>query len=165
MSGTAGPDGVPETTERLLRIIAAAMGGGLTLMAGLVAWTYANSAAAAPSPEAVKSINLLTTLAMVGAMGAIVASEILWRTLLRKTPGPLASRVYVAYLVRLALREGAGLIGLTVAYLAASNGVLRAYPAYWVNAAPFGLFLGYLAVYWPSADALEAQARAVAGPL
>ena len=158
-------DAIPDSSAQTLRLIALAMGGGLALMAGLVAWTYFNSVVPAPSPAAVKAVNTLTTLAMIAAMGAIVASEIVWRVLLRKTPGTLAGRLYTAYLVRLALREGAGLIGLTVAYVAAANGVLRAYPAYWVNLVPFGLFIGYLAAYWPTTEGLRTQVRAVLGPL
>jgi hypothetical protein len=98
---------------------------------------------------------------MVVAFASIVGSELAWRLILRKGSGALGGRVMTAYIVRLALREGAGLIGMTAAYLAALNGVLRAYPAYWVNLAPFGLFLGFLAAHFPSAERLAAEARDV----
>lgn len=148
----------PQAAQQL-QIIATAMGGGLVMMAGLVAWTFANAAAKVPTPNELKSINLLTTVIMVAALLAIAASEAAWRLVLRKTPGPLAARVQTAFIVRLACREGAGLLGMTVAYVAAASGVLRAYPAYWVNLAPFGLFLGFLATHWPTADKLSAEAR------
>jgi len=154
-------DGVSPATAQTLKIIAGAMGGGLTLMAGLVAWTHANAAGKVPTTDHVRLINLLTTVAMLIAVSCIVASEFVWRRVLRNSPGELGARAQTAFIVRLALREGAGLMGMTVAYLAAANGVLGVYPAYWVNLVPFGLFLGFLATHWPSAEKLTAEARDV----
>jgi hypothetical protein len=156
-------DGVSPATAPRLKIIAFAMGGGLTMMAGFVFWSYLSAAARVPTPHDVKFINTATTVAMVVALLAIIASEIAWRSLLRKSPGPLGGRVHIAFIVRLACREGASLLGLTIAYLAACNGVLRVYPAYWVNLAPFVLFLGFLATHWPSAERLTAEACDVVG--
>lgn len=159
------PDGgVSPAAARQLRIISFAMGAGLALMAGLVVWSYVNAAAKVPTPREVQSINSLTTVMMIVALAAIVASEYAWRALLRRTPGTLSARVQTAFIVRLACREGAGLLGMTVAYVAALSGILRAYPAYWVNLAPFALFVGFLAAHWPSAEKLAAEAREVLGP-
>ena len=154
-------EGVSPLTARMLTLIVSAMGGGLTLMAGLVFWSYINTAAKVPTPIEVQSINTLTTMMMAAALCAIVASEFIWRAMLRKTSGALGARVQTAYILRLACREGAGLLGMTVAYIAALNGVLRVYPAYWVNLAPFALFLGFLATHWPSVEKLTAEARVV----
>lgn len=154
-------DGVSPATAQTLKIIAGSMGAGLTLMAGLVAWSHANAAGKVPTPDNVRLINLLTTVAMLNAVSCIVASEFMWRRTLRNPAGPLGARVQTAFIVRLALREGAALLGMTVAYLAALNGVLKAYPAYWVNLVPCGLFLGFLAAHWPSAEKLTAEARDV----
>ena len=151
-------DGVSPAAAQQLKIIALAMGGGLTLMAGLIFWSYLNAAAKVPTPNEVRSINTLTTVMMVVALLSIVASEVVWRFILRKTPGALSVRVQTAYIARLACREGAGLLGMTVAYIAALNGVLRVYPAYWVNLAPLVLFLIFLATHWPSAERLTAEA-------
>lgn len=156
-------DAVSPAAARQLALIAAAMGGGLSLMAGLVFWSYLSAGAKTPSVVDVKMVNALTTVMMVLAAILIVASEFLWRFLLRRGKGSLSSRVTAAYIVRLGLREGAGLLGMTVAYLAALNGVLSAYPAYWANLAPFVLFLGFLATHWPSADKLAAEFREVVG--
>lgn len=155
--------GIAPGVAQTLKIISAAMGGGLTFMAGLVAWSYANSAARVPTPVEVKTINALTVAAMVAALIATIASEIAWRSLLRKSESALSIRVQGAFIVRLACREGAGLLGMTVAYLAALNGVLRAYPAYWVNLAPYVLFLGFLAAHWPSVERLTDAAGEAAG--
>lgn len=147
-----------DAAGRQLKIIAFAMGGGLTMMAGFVFWSYFNAAAKVPTPNEVKSINTLTTVMMVAALLAIIASEFIWRFILRKAAGPFSARVATAYIVRLACREGAALPGMMVAYIAAHNGVLSAYPAYWVNLAPFMLFLIFLATHWPSAERLAADA-------
>ena len=137
-----------------LKIISFAMGGGLTMMAGLVLVSYFNAEAKIPTVEAVRLINTLTFVAMGAALAAIIVSEVAWRSLRSKSLHP-------AFIVRLALREGGALLGMTVAYIAALNGVLRAYPAYWVDLAPFALFLGFLATHWPSAKTLTAEARGV----
>lgn len=154
-------DGVPEPVAQTLRIICLAMAAGLTAMAGLVAWTYFNHKGEPPTPERVRLINTLTTVAMAWTLIGIVVSEVMWRKLLKSTPGALGAKIQTAFVVRLAAREGAGLLGLTVAYLAAANGTLKAYPAYWVNLAPFVLFLGFLAAHWPTAGRLAAEAREI----
>lgn len=156
-------DGVPAAVARQLQIIAFAMGAGLALMSGLVFWAHLNSAEAAPGPAQVRLVNTLTAIMMGTALALIVASELAWRFLLRMTSRPLSGRIQTAFIVRLACREGAGLLGLTVAYIAAVSGVLRVYPAYWVNLAPFGLFLVFLATHRPSEDRLAAEARDVLG--
>ena len=154
-------EAITPATAQQLGLISFAMGSGLTMMAGFVLWTYFSAAATIPTPQDVKFINTLTTAAMIVTLFLIGASEVAWRSLLRKSPGPLSGRVHVAFIVRLACREGAGLLGMTVVYLAAHNGVLRAYPAYWVNSAPYVLFLGFLTTHWPSAGKLADDARGV----
>lgn len=163
MSVVESGDGVPPAVSRQLQVIALAMGAGLALMAGLVLWAHHSAAAAVPSPAQVKSINALTAIMMAVALALIVGSELAWRSLLLKSPRPLSGRVHTAFIVRLACREGAGLLGLTVAYIAAISGVLRVYPAYWVNLAPFALFLVFLATHWPTEEKLAAEARDVLG--
>jgi F0F1-type ATP synthase membrane subunit c/vacuolar-type H+-ATPase subunit K len=154
-------EGVPPATARQLQIIAGAMGTGLTLLAAAVVWFHAGSAGRIPDPKSVQVINTMITTVMVLALGLIAASEFAWRSVLRQSPGPLGGRVQTAFIVRLAMREGAGLLGLVVAFLAARNGVLRAYPAYWVGLAPYALFLGFLAAHWPTEERLGAEAREV----
>lgn len=163
MSVVEPGDRVPAEVSRQLQLIAFAMGSGLALMAGLVFWSHQGAAAAVPSAAQVKSVNALTAIMMAVALALIVASELVWRFLLRTSPRPLSGRVQTAFIVRLACREGAGLLGLTVAYVAAVSGVLRVYPAYWVNLAPFALFLVFLATHWPTENKLEAEARDVLG--
>lgn len=155
--------GVSPAGAKQLQIIAGAMASGLALMAGLVVWSYFSAEAKVPEPRDVYLINSLTAILMVAALGAIVASEVVWRSLLKKEGGSLGARIYTGFIVRMALREGASLGGMTAAYIATLNGVLRAYPAYWVNLAPFGLFLVFLATHWPTQEKLESETREVVG--
>ncbi|MBI3288569.1 MAG: hypothetical protein HYZ74_03520 [Elusimicrobia bacterium] len=148
---------------RVMAIIASAMAAGLTLMAGLVVWSHIRSIGKIPTAIQLRSINILTACAMLGAVAAIVVSEVLWRTMLRRAQGPLSARVQSAFIVRFACREGAALPAMAVAYMAAMDGILRAYPAYWANLIPYGLFLGFLAAHRPTAAALTAEAQGVLG--
>jgi len=152
-------DGVSPAAAQSLKIISFAMASGLTVMAGVVLWFYAASEGKVPDVKSVQVINTMTSTAMVLSLGLIVASEFVWRSVLRRPEGKLGDRVQTAFILRLAMREGAGLLGLVVAFLAARDGVLRAYAAYWVCLAPYALFLGFLAAHWPAAEKLESEAR------
>ncbi len=156
-------ENVSPEAAHTLRIIALAMGGGMAMMAGLVAWAYFNAAARTPTALEVRGINTLTIAVMAMSFASIAASEVVWRMVLRKSQGELSRRVLTAYIVRLACREMPGLFGLTVAYVGAVNGVLKIYPSYWVNLVPFGLFLGFLASHFPAVEKLTSEAREAAG--
>lgn len=156
-------ESVSPEAARTLRIIAVAMAGGMAMMAGLVAWSCVNAAARTPTALEVRGINTLTIAVMALSFASIAASELVWRVVLRQAKGELSRRVLTAYIVRLALREAPGLFGLTAAYVGAVNGVLKLYPSYWVNLVPFGLFLGFLASHFPSAEKLTSEAREASG--
>lgn len=145
-------------SSRTLRIIAGAMAWGVLMFAGVVVWLHLRAEGKVPAPEQVRGVNLMTTMVMAAAAGAIMGSEILWRRLLAG-PGSLDERARTAFIARLALREGGALMGLAVAAVAALSGILRAYPAYWANLVPAGLFLGFVAMRWPSEESLERQVR------
>ena len=154
-------DSVSPETSHALRVLSFAMGSGLAIFAGIV-WFYAGHDAAIPDAGVAHRVNTMTRTAMILALALIVASEFVWRTLI-KAEGSLDSRVRTAFIVRLSMREGAALLGLAVAFLAARSGVLRLYPAYWANLAPFGLFLIFLYAHWPTPQKLEAEARVLLG--
>jgi hypothetical protein len=137
------------------------MASGSTMLAVAVVWFYVASEGVAPDPRSVQVINTMITTVMVLALGLIVASEFVWRSMLRQPVGSLGDRVQIAFIIRLAMRDVACMLGLVVAFLAARNGVLRAYPAYWVGLAPYALFLGFLAAHWPTEERLGAEAREV----
>ncbi len=152
------PEAVPAETAAVLRAILLAMAGGLCLLAAVVVFSHARSAGVVPDAARVRAENAMTMAAMAAAAALIVASEAVWRGVLRGGRGALAQRVRTAFIVRAALREGAALFGLVVALLCARSGVLRLYPAYWANFAPFALFLVFAKMHWPTAENLSAEA-------
>lgn len=146
-----------------LRMISLAMGAGLTAFCAVVGVLYARSGAVA-TPEKVRLVNVLTGVSMFYAAVAIVVSEVLWKSILRR-PGDLSGKARTGFIVRLALREGAALLGCVTALLAAMNGVLRAYPAYWVDLAPAALFWSFLVLHWPAPERLLAEIRELTIPI
>jgi hypothetical protein len=154
-------DSVDEKTARVLCVILIAMTNGLVLLAGVVAFFHFRSAGVVPTPEQLKTANLLTAMAMGGAVAAIVASEAAWRGMILRGQGPMPARATTAFVVRVALREGSALFGLVAGLVAAQRGVLRVYPAYWADLVPFALFLSFAATHWPSADNLNAEIAAL----
>jgi hypothetical protein len=156
-------DALDEETARILRVIAFAMGNGIALLTGISIFLYARSTAGSPSLSSLRFINLMTALSMAASVAAIVASEILWKTLLRgAAAADVNAKTQAAFIVRSAVREGAALLGSVTFFLACQDGVLRAYPAYWADLVPAGLFVSYLYLHWPSLDNLKAEvARAL----
>lgn len=140
---------------RSLQVIAFAMGLGVFLLAGVIVFTYFQNARAA-TPDGLRLINAMTMVTMGVTAAAVVLSEVLWKTLLRR-PGEFGRRLNAAFLARAACREGAALIGCVTALLAAMNGTLRSYPAYWADLAPAALFWSFLYVHRPSAENLKAE--------
>lgn len=151
-------EGIDERTPRTLQVIATSMALGVLVLSA-VALYFRLGSAEPPAPADVKLINAFTTAVMAWCAGAIVFSESLWKRQLRAATNPAHAPAIVrtAFIVRLALREGAALLGLVACMLAAMKGVLKPYPAYWVNAAPAVLFLFFLAANWPSREGLRRQ--------
>ena len=155
------PEDVPESVAATLRAILLPMAGGLCLLAAVTVFFYLKSAGVVPAPERVRAENTMTMFAMAVGAALIVASEAVWRHMLRTSPGTVGERLTVAFILRAAMREGAALLGLVVAFLCAQNGVLRLYPAYWANCAPFVLFLVFAKAHWPTAQNLAAEAAEI----
>lgn len=143
---------------KTLRTIGFAMGLGLALLVAVSIVIYARSAAAVPTPQSLKFINLLTILAAAYAFAAIVASEVMWKkTLSGAVAADVNAKAQLAFIIRAAAREGAALLGGATFFLACSDGVLRAYPAYWIDLAPTVLFWSFLYMHWPSLENLKAE--------
>jgi hypothetical protein len=161
---SAAADALDDGMARILRTIAFAMGTGVALLAAVSIVLYSRSATAVPTPQSLKLINMLTIVSMAGSVAAIVASELLWKQMLsRATSANVNASTQVAFIVRAATREGAALAGTVTFFLACQDGVLRAYPAYWVDLAPAVLFWSFLYLHWPSLENLKAEVGEVAG--
>lgn len=153
-------EGLTEASARALRPVTGGMAAGIVGFAAFVAWSYAGGGTV-EQPNAARFINIMTMAAMAWSLAGIMAAEFMWRRTVRaiERPADADASVQTAYILRLALREGGALLGLVVCFLACGNGVLRAYPAYWVNAAPAVLFLFFVYVRWPTLENLRAQVR------
>jgi hypothetical protein len=155
---SAAAQALQEGTARTLRAVAFAMCNAVLALVALAVFFHFRSASLVPDPGMVKLVNGMTMLAMGLACAAIVLSEIVWKKMLAGATAADANRKVVsAYAVRAALREGAALLGCAALFVAAHSGVLRAYPSYWVDLAPAGLFISFLYAHWPSLARLKAE--------
>lgn len=155
---SAASDALEDGMARTLRLIGFAMGAGIALLA-LVSFTfYARSAELVPAPSAVKMINMLTVISMGYALATIVVSEILWKKMIAgATADDVNMKVQKAFIVRSVTREGGALLGAITFFIACQNGVLRTYPAYWIDLVPAALFWSFLYVHWPSLENLKTE--------
>jgi hypothetical protein len=157
-SGRELGDALTEPAARFLRLIALAMGGGVAVLAAVAVWLDRSARGRLPDPRLVRFVNLATIVAMAAALALILVSEAVWRRMLARASAKNAdAAVRGAFVARSALREGAALLGLLIVFLAAGSGVLRLYPAYWVNLAPTVLFWSYLYAHRPTLDKLRAE--------
>jgi hypothetical protein len=154
-------EGLTPRAAATLRVVSGAMGGGVIVLSALAVSAHLRSAGAAPLPQDVRVINMMTVMTMAWSLAAIVAGETLWKRRLASVENPAGAdaAVTAAFVIRLACREGSALLGGVVCLLAAMKGVLRAYPAYWVDLVPAALFFGFLAARWPSLEGLRRQVR------
>jgi hypothetical protein len=144
--------------SRTLRVIAFAMGNGIALLTAVAVFYYWRSNAAAPTPQSLKLINSLTIFSAAAAFVAIVVSELVWKKMLAgASEANVNATTQSAFILRAALREGAALAGCVTLFLSAQDGVLRAYPAYWVDLAPAVLFWSFLYLHWPSLANLKTE--------
>jgi hypothetical protein len=157
MSGAS--EALQEGMAKTLRTIAFAMGNGVAMLAAIsVFFYYKASSAPAPSPQILKFVNTMTIMSMAASVAVIFVSEIVWRKMLAgATAADVNARTQTAFIVRTALREGAALAGTVTFFLACQDGVLRAYPAYWVDLVPAGLFWSFLYLHWPNIENLKTE--------
>lgn len=156
-------DRIEAKTAQTLSTIVYAMAMGLVMLSGVVGLMHVQSKRS-PTPPELAAVNTMTMIAMGVAAALIVASELVWKALLRKADEANVNQaVTTAFIVRSALREGAGLLGAVVALIAAMNGAMRVYPAYWADLAPAALFLVYAFTHAPTLPRLRAEVAEVLG--
>ena len=163
MSGAA--DGLDDGMARILRTIAFAMGMGIALLTAISIFLYSRSGAAVPTPQSLKVVNMMTIVSMAASVAVIFVSEIAWRKMLAgASAADVNARTQTAFVLRAAMREGAALAGTVTFFLACQDGVLRAYPAYWVDLVPAGLFWSFLYLHWPSLENLKTELAQILPP-
>jgi len=155
---SAAAEALDDGMARTLRFLAVAMGLGIALIALVSVVFYARSAEAVPTPRSLQLINLLTIVSAGYALATIVASELLWKKMIAgAVAADVNMKVQKAFIVRSVTREGGALLGAVTFFIACQNGVLRAYPAYWIDLVPAALFWSFLYVHWPSLENLKAE--------
>ena len=148
---------------RTLRMLSFAMGLGIGFLALISMAFYARSSQVVPAPSAVKMINMLTVISMGYALATIVASEIIWKKMLSGvSAADVNMKAQKAFIIRAATREGGAVLGAGTVFIACQNGVLRAYPAYWIDLAPAALFWSFLYFHWPSLENLRTEIGEIA---
>ena len=147
-----------------MRVVHFAIPAGALALLGVVAFlafaprAVAGEATAAPHPLGALSIVTAAMSLMAFLAGPAIAASIRRKAIATATSAPqLVQGFRQAEIVRLALLEGAALVGLVVCLLAALDGSLASKPIYWLNALPaLGLFL-VAAVTIPSRDRFWGQ--------
>jgi hypothetical protein len=163
MSGAS--DGLQEGMSRTIRTIAFAMANGIAMLIAVSLFFYARSTTVVPTPASLKFINMMTIVSMAASVSVIFASEIAWRKMLAgAVAADVNAKTQTAFIVRACMREGAALIGSVTLFLACQDGVLRAYPAYWVDLVPAGLFWSFLYLHWPSLENLKTELSQILPP-
>ncbi|GIV59842.1 MAG: hypothetical protein KatS3mg043_0931 [Rhodothermaceae bacterium] len=160
---------------RTFQIIMLALAMGVTLFGVVVLVLYlAQPVGEPPDASDVELIRMLTLgHALVGVAVYTVSGRVYRLALDRATPaGPaprvpaleeaatVLGRMRAAEIVRLALFEGTALFGLVVCLLGVTNGVMQAYPVYWLNLLSAVAMVGFVARNFPTAERLERVFRA-----
>jgi hypothetical protein len=163
MSGAA--DGLDEGNARTMKTISFAMANGIAMLIAVSLFFYERSTTIVPTPASLKFINMMTIMSMAASVLVIFASEIAWRKMLAgAVAADVNAKTQTAFIVRAAMRESAALLGSVTFFLACQDGVLRAYPAYWVDLVPAGLFWSFLYLHWPSLENLKTELAQILPP-
>ena len=135
-----------------LRVIVGAMAGGVALLGAVTLFLFVRGPAAPASPKAFDTLRLFSIVDAVLFLSSWAMSGVLFQTL--SAPGTFAA-LQSAVIVRAAAREGSALLGIVVCLLGALSGALRVQPAYWANALPGALFVGWVLATLPSEDSIR----------
>lgn len=149
---------------RTLQIIYAALALGAVMI--FLAFTLVILLTGAPQPAAadVSFIQVMTLVALLLTVSLLPLSGVIANRVLRgggppATPDEAVSRIRTALILRAALLEGPALFGLVVYMLAGLRGVLQQEAIYWANLFPWILFVGFVALTFPTRDRLESLFR------
>jgi len=148
---------------RNLQIIYFAQILGASFFAAIVLYLYLTYSiqTTGPSPENIKLIQLLTLVLIALSSIVYFSADIIFKRILAIPSGPqlstpvLFSRIRTAFVVRIALFEGAAFFSLAVLMLGVITGVIQHKPVYWLVAFPY-IFLVWFALWnFPSKDSLQ----------
>ena len=149
---------------RILQLICAALALSTVMM--LFVFIIVIQVNEGPDPVAadLSFIQIMTLVALLLTVSLLPLSGVVANRILRGGGPPATAheavgRIRTALILRAALLEGAALFGLVVFLLAGLRGVLQQEPIYWANLFPWILFVGFVALTFPTRDRLETLFR------
>ena len=154
---------------QVTRILHSALVGGPTLFAaGLLVFFFSASRPPAPALQAVQTMDRLSVAHVGFTIVAYLVAPLLFRRVMSgtrldpggdsTTPDELAAQALLllrsAFIVRLAVLEGAALFGIAVCVLGVTGGVLYADSLHWLNLGSTLLLILFGILTFPTRDGL-----------
>ncbi len=162
---------------RILRIIFSGLAAGVLFFAFLVFLIYRQRVSADYDPASIQFLNILSIVNIIMTVAAIVIGKLLADR--QFSEGNLARAIEkdyknkagvslnlspaqrclaiirAAFILRIAMMEGAAYFGLAIALVVITSGMEAVEPAYLLNAATALPVLRYILINFPSAEKLE----------
>jgi hypothetical protein len=163
---------------RTSQIIQGALASGIALLSVVVLLMYnlVDIQADAPPPDT-SVIQTMSLIQLVLACVLVFTAKIVYdmqfrperlrRVLVQGLPNSQRQMVHLAppqlcialiraaMIIRLAMYEGIALFGLVICLLAVVEGVMQAYPLYWLNVLSSLLVVGYIVLTFPNAQRIK----------
>lgn len=162
---------------RTSRIIHSAMAAGLLMFGLIVLYIYTQTEAADPDTELISTLNLLSLVNAVVAIGSWIAGKVLFERqfssynlkdalarpmttqegrIIEMSAGQRCiSMIRTAFIIRLALFEGSAFLGLAVSLLAVLGGAAAVDPQYLFNMITAAVAIAFIGVTFPSKEHFE----------
>lgn len=162
---------------RTSRIIHSAMAAGILSFGSAVLYLYSRTEAADPDTELISTLNLLSLVNAVVAVGSWIAGRVLFERqfssynlkdslsrpmttqegrIIEMTAGQRCiSIIRTAFIIRLALFEGSAFLGLAVSMIAALRGAAAVDPQYLFNMITAAAAIAFIGVTFPSREHFE----------
>jgi hypothetical protein len=164
---------------RIFQIIQGALGAGIAVFLGvtIILYVLGSDALAGEATQGIQLVRMLSLVHLAMAVVLFVAAKVVYDLLFRSERLAAASSpelrnahgevthdpaqhcvalLRTSTIIRLALYEAIALFGLIVCLLAVVDGVVQAYPVYWLNALSSVAFSGYVVLTFPTAERLKA---------
>jgi len=142
---------------RGLQILQLSLGVGVVLFCGAIVFFWWSGEPVESAPPGV--VPMLTLAQFAVAVASFAVSAPLFRSRLGAvrnagSPEEGLEALRGAWMLRVAIPEGAALFGAAVAFLAVMNRVVDAHPLYWINLATPAVFVLFVARTFPTRDGL-----------
>jgi len=162
---------------RTSRIVHSALAAGVLVFGLSVLFLYSQTEAADPDADLISTLNLLSLVNVIVAIGSWIAGKIIFERqfsaynlkagltspvttpegrILDMSPGQRCiSIIRTAFIIRLALFEGSAFLGLGVAMIAVLRGAAAVDPQYLLNMVTAAVAIVFIGVSFPSKELFE----------